>query len=228
MIYNLKCSELYSFDDFQKNIDQNLYGVYIWGFKNPELYNNRFLVYYVGRIYTSLKKRIFQHREKHIPIDTHNIFKKEFIKDYFNLIWFKSDFNKKTPEEYQEYKSKYAFLNAGEDWRPINDTKKKIKSDNELEFSKNIQPHIDYYVNNFYACCISLNDVVVENKLEEKEKRRLIDELEKYVQELIPHKLSTKKIGKSVQKFNIDFTSLGEDNFTIQSYKQVLKIKDEI
>jgi hypothetical protein len=192
MVYNLKSTKLYSFDDFQKNIKQQLYGVYIWGFKNPELYNNRFLVYYVGRRYSSIKDRIFEHREKHLKHDTHNIFKKEFIKDYFNIVWFKSDFYKNN--NYEAYKDKYAFLNADEFGKPINKKKKILKSENETKFNTEVQPHIDYYVNNFYACCIPLNDIVESNHLDEKEKRRLIDELEKYIQELIPHKLSTKKL----------------------------------
>lgn len=223
MEYKLKCTELYSFDNFLKNIDENLYGVYIWGFKNPELYNNRFLVYYVGRRYSSIKERIFEHREKHLKDDTHNIFRQEFIKDYFNLVWFKSDFNKK--RDYREYKSKYAFLNADESGNPINIKKKILRAENEIKFNEEIQPHIDFYVNNFYACCIPLNEVVYSNNLGESEKRWLIDELEKYVQELVPHNLSTKKIGKSVQKFEIDFTSLGEDNFTNEAYKMALNIK---
>jgi hypothetical protein len=198
--YNLKSSKLYSFDDFQKNVEQQLYGVYIWGFKNPELYNNRFLVYYVGRRYSSIKDRIFEHREKHLKHDTHNIFKKEFIKDYFNIVWFKSDFYKNN--NYEAYKDKYAFLNADEFGKPINKKKKILKTENETKFNTEVQPHIDYYVNNFYACCVPLNDIVDSNHLDEKEKRRLIDELEKYIQELVPHKLSTKKIGKSTQKFN--------------------------
>lgn len=226
MVYNLKSTKLYSFDDFQKNIKQQLYGVYIWGFKNPELYNNRFLVYYVGRRYSSIKDRIFEHREKHLKHDTHNIFKKEFIKDYFNIVWFKSDFYKNN--NYEAYKDKYAFLNADEFGKPINKKKKILKSENETKFNTEVQPHIDYYVNNFYACCIPLNDIVESNHLDEKEKRRLIDELEKYIQELIPHKLSTKKIGKSMQKFNIDFSSLGEDDFTLESYKNALNIKNGI
>ncbi|HPN18627.1 MAG TPA: hypothetical protein PK546_03740 [Chitinophagales bacterium] len=226
MVYNLKSTKLYSFDDFQKNIKQQLYGVYIWGFKNPELYNNRFLVYYVGRRYSSIKDRIFEHREKHLKHDTHNIFKKEFIKDYFNIVWFKSDFYKNN--NYEAYKDKYAFLNADEFGKPINKKKKILKSENETKFNTEVQPHIDYYVNNFYACCIPLNDIVESNHLDEKEKRRLIDELEKYIQELIPHKLSTKKIGKSKQKFNVDFSSLGEDDFTLESYKNALNIKNGI
>jgi hypothetical protein len=56
----------------------------------------------------------------------------------------------------------------------------------------------------------------------------LIDELEKYIQEIVPHKLSTKKIGKPTQKFSIDFSELGDDNFTTDSYKTTLNIKDGI
>lgn len=156
----------------------------------------------------------------------HNIFKKYFIKDYFNIVWFKSDFNKKG--NYILYKEKYAFLNADEFGKPINKKKKILRIEDEIKFDKEIQPHIDFYVNNFYACCIPLNDIVDSNKLDEKEKRRLIDELEKYIQELVPHNLSTKKIGKSTQKFNIDFSSLGEDNFTLESYKSALNIRDGI
>lgn len=223
---NLKSTKLYSFDDFQRYVEQQLYGVYIWGFKNPELYNNRFLVYYVGRRYSSIKERIFEHREKHIKYDTHNIFKKEFIKDYFNIVWFKSDFNKSN--NYEAYKDNYAYLNADKFGKPINKKKKIFKSENQANFNIEMQPHIDFYVNNFYACCIPLNDIVDSNQLDEKEKRRLIDELEKYIQEIVPHKLSTKKIGKSTQKFNIDFSELGNDNFTTDAYKITLNIKDGI
>jgi len=224
--YKLKSSPVYSFDEFQKNINPDLYGVYVWGFKNPELYNNRFLVYYVGRRYSSIKERIFEHREKHLKHDTHNIFKKEFIKNYFNIVWFKSDFNKN--EDYKEYKSKYAFLNADEFGKPFNIKKKALKIKDEVKFNNEIQPHIDFYVNNFHACCIPLNDVVDLNKFDEKEKRRLIDELEKYIQELVPHNLSTKKIGRSIQKFSVDFSSLGDDNFTLESYKNALNINNGI
>jgi hypothetical protein len=160
MEYKLKCTELYSFEEFQKNIEPHLYGVYIWGFKNPKLYNNRFLAYYVGRRYSSIKERIFEHREKHLKHDTHNIFKQEFIKDFFKIIWFKSDFNKKTKEQYDTYRAKYAFLNANKFGKPINKNKKRLKAENEIKFSKEIQPHIDFYVNNFYACCVPLNDIV--------------------------------------------------------------------
>jgi hypothetical protein len=226
IIYNLKSTKLYSFDEFQKNVEQHLYGVYIWGFKNPELYNNRFLVYYVGRRYSSIKERIFEHREKHLKHDTHNIFKQEFIKDYFNIIWFKSDFNKNL--NYEEYKDKYAFLNADKFGNPINIKKKTLKIENEIKFNIEVQPHIDYYINNFYACCVPLNDIVDSNNLDEKDKRKLIDELEKYIQEIVPHKLSTKKIGKSTQKFNIDFSELDNDNFTTESYKTILNLKDGI
>lgn len=225
-IYKLECSKLYPFDDFQKNIEQHLYGVYIWGFKNPELYNNQFLVYYVGRRYSSIRERIFEHREKHLKYDTHNIFKKEFIKEYFNLIWFRSDFNKN--KSYAEYKEKFAFLNADEFGKPINIKKKKLKDENELKFNSEIQPHINFYVNNFYACCIPLNDIVDSNKLNENKKRHLIDELEKYIQELVPHKLSTKKIGKSKEHFDIDFSALENDNFTVELYKNKLNIKHGI
>lgn len=224
--YNLKSSKIYSFDDFQRNVEQQLYGVYIWGFKNPELYNNRFLVYYVGRRYSSIKERIFEHRQKHLKYDTHNIFKKEFIKDYFNIVWFKSDFNKSN--NYEEYKDNYAYLNADKFGKPINKKKKIFKEENQAKFNTEMQPHIDYYVNNFYACCVPLNDIVDSNHLDEKEKRRLIDELEKYIQEIVPHKLSTKKIGKPTQKFSIDFSELGDDNFTTDSYKTTLNIKDGI
>ncbi len=217
MEYKLKSTKLYSFDEFQKNVDQHFYGVYIWGFKHPDLYNNKFLIYYVGRRYSSIKERIFEHREKHIRFDTHNIFKKEFLKDYFNIIWYKSDFGKKTEIQYEEYREKFAFLNADRFGRPINKNKKSLKEEDELKFNKEVQPHINFYTNNFYACCIPVNEIVESNTLTEKEKREIIDDLEKYVQELVPHNLSTKKIGKSKFNFNINFSLLEEDDFTSKS-----------
>jgi hypothetical protein len=217
-MYDLKFSKIFSFQEFITHIPLEWKGVYVWGFRFPQKYEGKFLAYYVGRRFDSIRSRIILHHEKHIPYDTHNIFKKEYLPDFFKYIIHKKPV---TDEEYDAYKNKFAFLNSDRNFKAINISKKTIKIQYPSDY-KILAEHIDFYLENFYACCIPVNEVskgwsIIDDRI-------LIAQLERHIQALIPHPLATKRIFKLFNHFNIDDTQLVDEVFYGDKYKQRLGI----
>lgn len=214
MIYELKFSKIYSFKEFIINIPPKWKGVYVWGFRFPNKYEGKFLAYYVGRRFDCIRSRISLHHDHHIPHDTHNIFKREYLPDYFKYILYKKP---KSDEDFKSYENKFAYLNKDQNFKAINIPKKKISPNEYLDMQK----HIDYYQQNFFACCIPVNDIEDKN-----ERNQVIADLERHIQSMIPHRLATKKISKRFDCFKIDSSELKDENFFTEQYRERLGIKD--
>lgn len=140
----IKCSKVYSYQEFITIKEFDKQGVYIWGFMKDKV----FLPYYVGKSESSIVKRIQKHWRNELVFGNHHILKKQYLDNFRKIIKpfaiVKNNFVK--------YEYHFAYLNLNDKGKAKN-TKRKLSL--TQTYIPNILPHIQNYQERFYVCCIT-------------------------------------------------------------------------